>query len=245
MAIRANEPNFLPRDHSNSRWRVAVPFPCSPVLPFPLCSVTDSPRPLSYKFTEALLFANEIHGSQRRKGGIPFIAHLLGVASIVLEDGSDEEVGIAALLHDAVEDHPRGGITEKEILDRFGERVHRIVLGCTDTDPSGSRRQSWEQRKSGFIERLKQERDPDALRVTAADKLYNARSIVNDMRIIGDEVWSRFSVPREKTLWYYLSVVAALETALAAIPPGPRSPVRLINELRGIVKAMERGVEQR
>jgi GTP pyrophosphokinase len=206
--------------------------------------VTDSPRPLSYKFTEALLFAGEIHGRQRRKGGIPFIAHLLGVTSIVLEDGSDEEVGIAALLHDAVEDHPRGGITEKEILDRFGERVHRIVLGCTDTDPQGTV-MPWEGRKTGFITRLQQETDPDVLRVTAADKLYNARSIVNDMRVIGDAVWARFSVPREKTIWYYLAVTSALETALATLPPSPKSPVRLINELRGIVNAMERGVAQR
>jgi (p)ppGpp synthase/HD superfamily hydrolase len=207
--------------------------------------VSDQPRPLSYKFTEALLFANELHGTQRRKGGIPFMAHLLGVTSIVLEDGSDEEVGIAALLHDAVEDQPRGGVTEREILERFGDRVHRIVLGCTDTDPTGTPRRTWEVRKSGFIERLKHETDPDALRVTAADKLYNARSIVNDMRIIGDEVWNRFSVPREKTIWYYTAVTSALETALAALPSAPRSPARLINELRGIVKAMERGVEQR
>lgn len=172
------------------------------------------------------------------------MAHLLGVTSIVLEDGSDEEVGIAALLHDAVEDHPRGGVTEKEILDRFGDRVHRIVLGCTDTDASGTP-QPWESRKQGFVARLRQEQDPDVLRVTAADKLYNARSIVNDMRVLGDAVWDRFSVPREKTIWYYTAVTSALETALAAQPPTPRSPIRLINELRGIVKAMERGVEQR
>ncbi|HWA15311.1 MAG TPA: HD domain-containing protein [Gemmatimonadales bacterium] len=206
--------------------------------------MTTTPRPLSYKFTEALLFANELHGRQRRKGGIPFMAHLLGVTSIVLEDGSDEEVGIAALLHDAVEDQPRGGITEKEILDRFGERVHRIVLGCTDTDPAGTT-QPWETRKQGFIARLRVQADADVLRVTAADKLYNARSIVNDMRVIGDAVWQRFSVPREKTIWYYVAVTAALESALAGIPSAPKSPARIINELRGVVKAMERGVEQK
>lgn len=219
--------------------------PVSPVPPFYLAiNLTDNPRPLSYKFTEALLFAGEIHGRQRRKGGIPFMAHLLGVTAIVLEDGSDEEVGIAALLHDAVEDHPHGGSTEKEILDRFGERVHRIVLGCTDTDPAGTPL-GWEARKQGFVERLTVETDPDVLRVTAADKLYNARSIVNDMRIIGDAVWARFSVPREKTLWYYVAVTAALEAAAAQLSPSAKSPQRIILELRGIVNAMERGVAQR
>lgn len=172
------------------------------------------------------------------------MAHLLGVTSIVLEDGSDEEVAIAALLHDAVEDHPRGGVTEREILDRFGERVHRIVLGCTDTDPAGVRKRTWELRKQGFVDRLRQETDPDVLRVTAADKLYNARSIINDMRLIGDAVWERFSVPRDQTLWYYLAVTAALEFAVAALPPSAKSPGRIIHELGGIVRAMERGVRQ-
>ena len=206
--------------------------------------MTDTPRPLSYKFTEALLYAGEIHGRQRRKGGIPFIAHLLGVTSIVLEDGSDEEVGIAALLHDAVEDHPQDGKTEQEILQRFGPRVHRIVLGCTDTDPSGAVGLSWEQRKQTFIARLRLETDPDVIRVTAADKLYNARSIINDMRRLGDKVWTRFSVPRDQTLWYYRAVPGALDSAVANAPPSPQSPGRIVRELAGIVGAMERGVRQ-
>jgi (p)ppGpp synthase/HD superfamily hydrolase len=198
----------------------------------------DASLPLSPKFTEALLYAAELHGRQRRKGsGIPFMAHLLGVAAIVLEDGGDEEVGIGALLHDAVEDHPREGRTEAEILDRFGARVHRIVLGCTDTDPAGRRRGvTWEARKQKFIDHLRHEADPDVLLVAAADKLYNARSIINDMRLVGDEVWSRFSVPREQTTWYYREVTIALKAAL------PRSPWRLVRELEGLVWAMERGV---
>jgi GTP pyrophosphokinase len=192
---------------------------------------------LSPKFTEALLYAAELHGRQRRKGsGIPFLAHLLGVASIVLEDGGDEEEGIAALLHDAVEDHPRAGVTEREIRERFGERVHRIVLGCTDTDPAGGRRGSWEARKLKFIDHLRHSAEPDTLRVAAADKLYNARAIINDMRLVGEQVWSRFSVPRDRTLWYYREVTQALKDAL------PRSPERLVRELEGIVGAMERGV---
>ncbi len=198
----------------------------------------DSTRSLSPKFTEALLYAGELHGRQRRKGsGIPFMAHLLGVASIVLEDGGDEEEGIAALLHDAVEDHPRDGRTEREILERFGPRVHRVVLGCTDTDPAGGRKGPWESRKKKFIEHLRHEADPDVLLVAAADKLYNARSIINDMRLVGDEVWSRFSVPKEKTIWYYREVTQALKEQL------PRSPARLVRELEGIVWAMSHGVK--
>lgn len=197
---------------------------------------------LSPTFTEALLYTSELHARQRRKGGqVPFLAHLLGVTSIVLEDGGSEEEGIGALLHDAVEDHPREGKTEKEILERFGPGVHRIVMGCTDTYPNLPRSESalarWEARKRKYIEHLRHEAFPDVLRVAAADKLYNARSIINDMRRVGDEVWHRFSVPREKTLWYYRTVTEALRDA-------PGSPTRLVRELVAIVEAMERGVHR-
>jgi len=191
---------------------------------------------LSPKFNEALIYTSEIHSRQRRKGGrVPYLAHLLGVAAIVLEDGGDEEEGIAALLHDAVEDHPRQGQTQQEILERFGERVHRIVLGCTDSDPRSDAKGPWEERKLRFINHLRAEARADVLRVAAADKLYNARSIINDMRVVGDEVWTRFSVPREKTIWYYREVTDALRTA-------PGTPTRLVKELSAIVNAMERGV---
>ena len=207
-----------------------------PFLPTPL----PLPPTLSPKFPDALLYAGELHGRQRRKGsGIPFMAHLLGVASIVLEDGGDEEEGIAALLHDAVEDHPRRGQTEREILERFGPRVHRIVMGCTEPDPHALEhgvKGPWEARKERYIEQLRHAADSDVRRVASADKLYNARAIMNDMRFVGEEVWQRFSVPREKTLWYYREVTHALEAA------APRGQTRLTRELSALVAAMERGV---
>ncbi len=202
--------------------------------------MSDSPL-LSPKFNEALLYSGELHARQRRKGsGIPFMAHLLGVASIVLEDGGTEEEGIAALLHDAVEDHPRAGATEREIRERFGSRVHDIVMGCTEPDPHAlerGRKGPWEDRKRRYIEHLRSSADRSVLLVSTADKLYNARSIINDMRRVGDEVWHRFSVPREKTLWYYRTVTEALRDA-------PGSPTRLVRELVAIVEAMERGVHR-
>lgn len=194
---------------------------------------------LSPKFTEALVYTSDLHARQRRKGGeIPYLAHLLGVAAIVLEDGGGEEEGIGALLHDAVEDHPRKGVTEREIRERFGARVHRIVMGCTEPDPhalENGKKGPWEERKLRYIDHLRHQADSDVLRVAAADKLYNVRSIINDMRLVGDDVWKRFSVPREKTLWYYREVTAALREASS-----DRS--RLVRELSGIVSAMERGV---
>src|SRR5215469_11637075 len=89
--------------------------------------------PLSIRFDHALLFAAQVHRNQdRKKSGIPYLSHLLGVASIVMDYGGDEEMGIAALLHDAVEDH--GGRPMLRAIEQiFGSRVAKMVDGCTDS----------------------------------------------------------------------------------------------------------------
>ena len=132
---------------------------------------------LSDRFTEALTFAAELHADQVRKGsGTPYLAHLLGVASIVLEYGADEDEAIAALLHDAIED--RGGAqTREEIRRRFGDWVTEIVDGCTDSDRQP--KSPWRQRKEAYIARLPQASKSVRL-VSAADKLYNTRSLLKD-----------------------------------------------------------------
>src|SRR6478672_7667923 len=155
---------------------------------------------LGSRFLRAFVFAAEKHKGQTRKASsIPYIAHLMGVASLVLEAGGDEDLAIAALLHDVVEDC--GGVPMlKEVRRRFGARVAKIVDGCTDaySDP----KPPWRERKERYIARLRNE-DKDARLVSAADKLNNVRSIVSDYRAIGESVWSRFKGGREGTLWYY------------------------------------------
>ncbi len=123
----------------------------------------------------------------------------MGVASLVLEAGGDEDLAIAALLHDVVEDCG-GAPMLKEVRRRFGARVAKIVDGCTDADTYP--KPPWLERKQKYIARLKKE-DADTHLVSAADKLNNVRSILSDYRAIGESVWSRFSGGREGTLWYY------------------------------------------
>lgn len=148
----------------------------------------------------AFVFAAEKHKGQTRKASsIPYIAHLMGVASLVLEAGGDEDLAIAALLHDVVEDC--GGVPMlREVRRRFGARVAKIVDGCTDayTDP----KPPWRERKERYIARLRNE-DKETRLVSAADKLNNVRSIVSDYRAVGESIWSRFNGGREGTLWYY------------------------------------------
>lgn len=190
---------------------------------------------LSGRFTQAVDYAREAHASQTRKGtSIPYIAHLLGVASLVLDYGGDEDLAIAALLHDTVED--QGGHHEALIRKQFGERVAGIVLACTDgTQESKSvaqtpeaKRTDWEQRKRRYLAHLADE-PGDALLVSGCDKLHNARAIVADLRAIGPAVFERFTGKRDGTLWYYREI-AAVFTARG---------VPMAGELRSAVDVME------
>jgi len=155
---------------------------------------------LGPRFQRAFQFAAAKHAGQTRKAStIPYIAHLMGVASLVLEAGGDEDMAIAALLHDVVEDCG-GAPMLKEVRRRFGARVAKIVDGCTDADTYP--KPPWRERKEKYIARLKKE-DTETRLVSAADKLNNVRSILSDYRAIGESVWSRFAGGRDGTLWYY------------------------------------------
>ena len=183
---------------------------------------------LSAKFTEALIYATQLHATQVRKGsGVPYIAHLLGVASLALEYGATEEEAIAALLHDAIEDQG-GAPIRAEIQRRFGETVAAIVEGCTDTDITP--KPPWRDRKEAYIAHIATASASVRL-VSAADKLYNAQSILKDYRQLGDDLWQRFTGKKEGTLWYYRSLVEAFRQA-------DSNP--LIEELDRVVSELER-----
>jgi (p)ppGpp synthase/HD superfamily hydrolase len=167
-------------------------------------------RLLSEQFERALLYAHELHGDQYRKGTpVPYMAHLMGVASLVLEYGGDEEQVIAALLHDAIEDC--GERTSYEAIhQRFGERVTEIVRACTDTDATP--KPPWRARKEAYVARVTHE-SADARLVSAADKLYNVRTVLKDYRLTGPAVWQRFTGDPADVLWYYRALVDAFRQA--------------------------------
>ena len=155
---------------------------------------------LGPRFLRAFRFAAMKHAGQTRKAStIPYVTHLMGVASLVLEAGGDEDLAIAALLHDVVEDCG-GAPMLKEVRRRFGKHVAEMVDGCTDADTEP--KPPWRERKEKYIRRLKTEA-ADTRLVSASDKLNNIRSIISDYRAIGESVWSRFNGGRDGTLWYY------------------------------------------
>jgi (p)ppGpp synthase/HD superfamily hydrolase len=182
--------------------------------------------PYGEKFEKALLYAARLHRDQTRKGtDTPYVAHLLAVAAIVGENGGTEDEMVAALLHDAPED--QGGEERLEdIRARFGEAVAEIVDGCVDTYEEP--KPPWQPRKEAYVERMKTAPASVQL-VSAADKLHNARSILADLRAVGDDLWDRFTGGKSGTLWYYRALVEAYTAERAS----------LVEELDRVVQEIE------
>jgi hypothetical protein len=176
----------------------------------------DIPRPLlTNRFTEAIDFALVAHCAQVRKGTrIPYLSHLLAVASLVIEHDGDEDVAIAAVLHDAPEDQGGRRMLE-QIRARFGDGVAKIVEECTDTFDQP--KPEWAPRKTKYVEHLATDASLGACLVSAADKLHNARAILHDLRAIDDHAafWRRFSSPPKHSGWYYGRLERVLGARLA------------------------------
>lgn len=193
---------------------------------------------LGERFTRAFKLAMRYHGDLERKGsGVPYMGHILGVTSLVIDAGGTEDEAIAALLHDGPED--AGGLTALDEIGReFGGEVKAVVDALSDTFEVP--KPPWKGRKEAYIQRLRElpegGRRDSILLVSAADKLHNLRSILADFRAEGDAVWARFSAPepkRESTLWYYASLNRIYAEGL-----GPDHP--LARQLGSVFSELER-----
>src|SRR5271166_5836391 len=191
---------------------------------------TSSMKPphLGRRLQDAFRYAAEKHAGQTRKQtAFPYLSHLMAVASLVLEAGGDEDMAIAALLHDVVEDC--GGLPRlREIRKQFGPRVAKIVEGCTDS--FGEPKPEWIERKKEYLAEVKHA-DRDTRLVSASDKLHNVRTILTDYRQDGEAIWVRFNGKKEGTLWYYRALSDEYQR---------RSPNRITRELAIAVAELER-----
>ena len=173
---------------------------------------------LTDRFTKAVEYARILHIERRKGTEIPSMAHLLGVASLVMGEAGQvpfsvtEDMIIAALLHDGVEDH--GGEPRlRDIEANFGPGVARMVEGLSDTlEEDPSRKGPWEERKAAYLRRLLSESAQIQL-ISAADKLYNARTILEEYRAIGDKVWERFKRGRNQQMWYFNELLTIFKSA--------------------------------
>jgi (p)ppGpp synthase/HD superfamily hydrolase len=194
---------------------------------------TTTPR-LTDQFAKAMVYAERKHHAQVRKGGdIPYVGHLLSVASLVINDNGSEAQAIAALLHDAVEDQG-GPPTLQEIRGNFGEEVARIVEECSDTDKEP--KPPWLERKQAYINHLGAVGE-DTLLVSVADKLDNARSMLRDYHEHGPALWQRFNRKNpDDHLWYYGGLLDAYR-ARGLNSWMVDELARVVDELRNLVES--------
>jgi len=206
---------------------------------------------LSQRFDSAFVFAAKLHKSQVRKGTkIPYLGHLLGVTALVIEDGGSEDEAIAALLHDSIEDqgdqYPGGrGALRVYIREQFGAAVANLVDACTDdegfakgsADTPAEERQRWLERKQKYVESIAH-KTPQALRVVAADKLYNVESIIDSHAAIGSKLWSRFRTnSAQDQIATYRDLSAAITARNEELQPDER--IGLAKRLSRAVNLME------
>ncbi len=177
---------------------------------------------LGPRFAHALAYVVHLHADQRRKGtDVPYVAHLLAVAGLVIEDGAaagqlSEDEAIAALLHDTAED--QGGEPRlAEIEERFGERVAQIVRACSDSLEEDGDKAPWRARKDAYLAHLATETDTGVLRVSLADKVNNARAVLADYRVLGEPFWERFNRDAD-TPWYYRRLAEIFRERLPEAP---------------------------
>lgn len=188
---------------------------------------------LTSRFDQAAQFAIDLHRAQTRKGtAIPYVTHLFAVCSLVLEDGGSEDEAIAALLHDGPED--QGGVAIlDQIRARFGDEVATMVAGLSDAMPAaGEEKAPWRERKEAYLWHLS-EAPASVLKVSLADKLHNARSILVDLGADGEAVWDRFHAGRADQAWYYGALLRVFEQHV----PGSRN----LPEFRQVMGQLFRG----
>lgn len=191
------------------------------------------PPRLGPRLQRAFHYAALKHDGQTRKQtAVPYLSHLMAVASLVLEAGGDEDMAIAALLHDVVEDC--GGMPRlREIRKLFGRRVAHIVEGCTDSfvEP----KPEWIERKKDYLREVTHA-DAETRLVSASDKLHNVRTILADYRQHGETIWARFTGKRKGTLWYYRALSDEYQR---------RNPNRITRELEIAVSELEKAVNKK
>lgn len=184
----------------------------------------------SARYDTALTFAARAHRDQVRKGtDIPYIAHPVHVSILLIRHGFDEDLAIAGLLHDVVEDC---GITLDTIAAEFGERVARLVGAVSEEKMADGAELPWEQRKQAKLAHLRTG-GPDVAALKAADAIHNARAISADLSLVGVSLWDRFKRGPEQTLWYYREILDGVRPWLGDHP--------IMVELAAAVEELGRG----
>jgi (p)ppGpp synthase/HD superfamily hydrolase len=167
------------------------------------------------RIVEAFLFSYNSHFDNHRKDSrVPYIVHPMDVASVLMKNNASEDVIIAGLLHDVVEDTE---IELDELYEKFGEKIASLVDGISEPEKyrkiksRDKRKANWKERKIHTIDNIRTA-DYDLKLLTCADKLSNIRDMINDYNEIGDKLYYKLNSTKEDNKWYYKSMLRSFES---------------------------------
>lgn len=171
---------------------------------------------LTSKIQKAINFASRLHAKQTRKGekDLPYVSHCFATAWILHEYSKDEDVIVAGLLHDVLEDVP--GYGYEKLKKDFGLRVAKIVKGVSeDKDPNfkSDEKNSWLERKQKYLNNLKKD-SKESLMVCVADKIHNLQSMREVYRNQGEKMWKNFNSPKDKKIWFFEEIYKIVKKKL-------------------------------
>ena len=154
-------------------------------------------------------------GQYRKDEPTPYIAHPVAVAMIVSDFTKDEDVVVAAILHDVLEDVPPEQYSAQDMTAEFGERVTELVRGVSEEKTAGQEQAPWRERKEGYLRTLKEDSE-ECLLLSAADKIHNLRSMVAAHERLGEKMWDVFNAGPADKLWFYTAIADEVEKKLGA-----------------------------
>ena len=201
--------------------------------------MADHEIQISKRFFKAAEWAADRHAlRQRGTRATPSLGQVLGIASLVIEDGGTEREAIAAMILDALGD---GGMPMTELRDEFGKKVAKLVARSladrpgAGVDPRDLDTDSWRERREAYLLGLDLEDDERVVRLAAADTLREVRTLVADLRRHGSIAFARFATPPSDQLEWYRSLLAVFTRRMAR--------GHLVQELRAAIMEMERLAE--
>lgn len=191
---------------------------------------------ISKKVNLALKVASKAHRDQMRKGtDIPYISHPVAVAMIISKYTTDEDVIVAGILHDILEDVQPSFYSETDMRVDFGDKMTEIVKDVSEDKVAGEPEKPWIERKKGYLAHLNNLANVEPIIVSTADKIHNLTDMLDEYERVGDELWEKFNAPKDDELWFYKTFLEIIQKK--AIPEEMKADLgALVNKLGSAVK---------
>ena len=192
---------------------------------------------ISKKINLAIKIASKAHRDQVRKGtDIPYISHPFAVAMIINRYTTDEDIVVAGILHDILEDVKPSVYSEADMRSDFGDEITNIVKDVSEDKIAGEPEKPWINRKENYLAHLKSLETVEPIIVSCADKIHNLTDMLDEYEKIGNELWQKFNASKDDELWFYEAFLKLAQEKVI--------PKEMKADLASLVKKLEYIVKQ-